>query len=33
MLAERYFAKDPNTALLKLRQFAELRCVTSKGWP
>jgi|GEM_PF-4132914 len=24
MLAERYFAEDPNTALLKLRQFAEL---------
>ena len=24
MLAERYFAEDPNTCLLKLRQFAEL---------
>ncbi|MCG5052213.1 MAG: hypothetical protein KA712_04570 [Myxococcales bacterium] len=24
MLAERYFADDPNTALLKLRQLAEL---------
>ena len=24
MLAERYFAEDPNTALLKLRQLAEL---------
>lgn len=24
MLAERYFAEDPNTALMKLRQFAEL---------
>lgn len=24
MLAERYFAEDPNTSLLKLRQFAEL---------
>jgi type I restriction enzyme R subunit len=24
MLAERYFAADPNTCLLKLRQFAEL---------
>jgi type I restriction enzyme, R subunit len=24
MLAEKYFAEDPNTSLLKLRQFAEL---------
>lgn len=24
MLAKRYFADDPNTALLKLRQMAEL---------
>ena len=24
MLAERYFAEDPNTCLLKLRQLAEL---------
>ena len=24
MLAERYFADDPNTSLLKARQFAEL---------
>ena len=24
MLAEKYFADDPNTCLLKLRQFAEL---------
>jgi type I restriction enzyme R subunit len=24
MLAEKYFAEDPNTCLLKLRQFAEL---------
>ena len=23
-LAERYFSEDPNTALIKLRQFAEL---------
>lgn len=23
-LAERYFAEDPNTSLLKLRQFSEL---------
>ena len=28
MLAERYFANDPNTALLKLRQFAELLAQT-----
>jgi len=24
MLAERYFAEDPNTCLLKLRQLAEV---------
>jgi hypothetical protein len=31
-LAERYFGDDPNTTLIKLRQFAELNEWTRLGW-
>ena len=30
-LAERYFADDPNTSLIKLRQFSELLALEKQG--